>query len=92
MAKTKVVLDRAEVSKQLLKGNEIQGVVNRVADQLAIAAGEQFYVMENMHRFRFSATVIDPSEDALRREADEGNLTRALSSMGTERQFGRKRR
>lgn len=91
MAKTKIVLNRSEVSKQLLKSSEIQAVVNQIADRLAIAAGPEFYVMENMHRFRFSSTVIDPADGAMRREAEEGNLTRALASMGTERQFGRKR-
>lgn len=91
MAKPKVVLDRAAVSKQLLKSDEVKAFVNKVADEVASAAGPQFYVMENMHRFRFSATVIDPSEGALRREAREGNLTRALASMGVERRFGKRR-
>ena len=91
MAKPKIVLDKSAINKQLLKSPEIQAEVNRVADQVAIAAGPEFHVMENMHRFRFSATVIDPSEDALHREASEGNLTRALSSMGVERRFGKRR-
>lgn len=91
MAKRKLEIDRAEISKQLLKSSEIQAVVNRVADQVAVAAGDKFYVMEAMHRFRFTATVIDPSPDAMRREAEEGNLTRALSSMGVQRRFGKKR-
>ena len=91
MAKPKVVIDRSAISKQLLKSDEVKAVVNQVADEVAGLAGPQFYVMENMHRFRFSATVIDPSDDALRREASEGNLTRALSSMGVERRFGKRR-
>jgi hypothetical protein len=91
MAKPKIELNRSQISKQLLKSEEVKTVVNQVADELAIAAGPQFFVMENMHRFRFSATVIDPSEDALHREASEGNLTRALSAMGVERRFGKKR-
>ena len=91
MAKPRVKLDRSQVSKQLLKSDEIRNYVNKVADQVAINAGPEFYVMEEMHRFRFAATVIDPSEDALRREADEGNLTRALSSMGVQRRYGKKR-
>lgn len=90
MAK-KVELNRSEVSKQLLKSAEIQAEVSRVADQIAIAAGSQFFVMDNMHRFRFTSTVIDPSADAIHREAREGNLTRALSSMGVERRFGKRR-
>jgi hypothetical protein len=91
MAKYKVKLHRDEISKQLLKSDEVRNFVNKVADQVAISAGPEFYVMEEMHRLRFVATVIDPSEDALRREADEGNLTRALSSMGVQRRFGKKR-
>jgi len=91
MARPKIVLDKSAINKQLLKSDEIKAVVNQLADELAMSAGPQFYVMENMHRFRFSATVIDPSEDALRREATEGNLTRALSSMGVERRFGKRR-
>lgn len=91
MAKPKIVLDKSAINKQLLKSEETKALVNQIADEVAMAAGPQFYVMENMHRFRFSATVIDPSEDALRREASEGNLTRALSSMGVERRFGKRR-
>ncbi len=91
MAKPRIVLDKSAINKQLLKSEETKALVNQIADEVAMAAGPQFYVMENMHRFRFSATVIDPSADALRREATEGNLTRALSSMGVERRFGKRR-
>lgn len=87
MAKTKIVIDRKNISAVLLKSDEIQDVVADVAHDIASAAGSGFTVRRGKHALRAYAMVEDVSEDAIRREAEQGNLTRALGAVG--RRFGK---
>lgn len=87
MGKTKVVLDRKNVNAVLLKSDEIKDAVADVARDIAAAAGSGFSVRTGKHALRVYALVEDLSDDALRREAEQGNLSRALGAVG--RRFGK---
>lgn len=87
MAKPKIVIDRKNISAVLLKSSEMQDAVADVARDIAAAAGSGFTVRQGKHALRAYAVVEDLSEDALRREAEQGNLTRALGAVG--RRFGK---
>jgi hypothetical protein len=83
-------LDRKEVSKQILKGTEVRGLIDKEAESMARAAGHRFFVYSETHALRYSSTVIDPAPDALNVEASQGNLSRALASRGVARRFGKR--
>lgn len=89
MAKVKIVLDRKNVSAVLLKSDEIAGYVSDVARQIAASAGSGYTVENRKHAFRAVSNVVDNREDALSREAEEGNLTRALNNFGVGRRYGK---
>jgi hypothetical protein len=87
MAKTKLVIDKKNINAVLLKSPEIQDAVADVARDIAASAGSGFSVRTGKHALRVYAIVEDLSDDALQREAEQGNLSRALGAVG--RRFGK---
>lgn len=62
----------------------------KVAEQIRSRAGSGYEVTSGQHRLRAFANVGDPSDGGMRREANTGNLARALSSMGVVPRHGKR--
>lgn len=80
---------------ELLKSREIQAAIDLAAQVVANKAGRQFEVVPSMHAKRYTATVKDPSDGSMFREAETGTLQRAVGEAGLsyiERKKGRKSR
>lgn len=90
MAKAKIVLHRKNVSSEILKSDEMEQECRKVADEIRSRAGTGYEVTSGKHNLRSFANVGDPSDGGLAREANTGNLARALSSMGVVPRFGKK--
>lgn len=81
MANTRVriVLNRAGV-RQLLKGSEIQGDLKGRADRIAAAAGEGFVSDIGVGGSRARAEVVTDTFEAMRAEATDRALSRAIDA------------
>jgi hypothetical protein len=74
----KVTLDQPQVRAQLLKSAAIRDEVQRVAKEVAAKAGPEYVVQMGERPQRVVANVFDPERGAFRREAESGNLARAV--------------
>ena len=90
MAKAKIVLNRKNVSSEILKSDAMEQECRKVADEIRSRAGSGYEVTSGKHNLRAFANVGDPSDGALVREANNGHLARALSSMGVAPRYGKK--
>ena len=81
MARTKIELDRKAVSDNILKNKDVMAHVRKIAQQIASTAGPQFVVDEFQGRTRGNVRVGDPSPGSLFREAEQGNLRRAVQAV-----------
>jgi hypothetical protein len=90
MANVRVVLNRKNVSSEILKSDEMERECRKVADQIRARAGSGYEVTSGKHRLRAFANVGDPTDGAIQREASTGNLARALSSMGVIPRHGKR--
>jgi hypothetical protein len=79
VAKVEVKLDKAEVGN-LLKSPEVYKFLEDLGNQVA-ANGDGLQVQKGSRSSRAVVNVIDPSEGARFREAQTGNLARALGSV-----------
>lgn len=90
MAKAKIVLNRKNVSSEILKSDALEQECRKVAEQIRSRAGSGYEVTSGKHNLRAFANVGDPSDGAMEKEANTGNLARALSSMGVAPRYGKK--
>jgi len=86
----KIVLNRKAVSSEILKSDGIEQECRRVANENRSRAGAGYEVTSGKHNLRAYANVGDPTDGAVRREANSGNLARALSSMGVVPRYGKR--
>ena len=75
----KIVLNRKGIGA-LLKSPEVQADLNARADRIARAAGEGHTVESTVGPQRARAAVITTTFDAMRAEAENRNLTRAIDA------------
>jgi hypothetical protein len=92
MAKTKLKLNEKNVSTEILKSAAMQQECVKVANQIRSRAGSEYLVTSGRHRFRAYANVGDPTDGSMFREAQTGELARALASMGVKPRYGKKPR
>lgn len=79
MAKVRVVLNSQAV-RALLRSPEMQQDLERRARRIASAAGEGHRVEAGAGRNRARAVVITETREAMRAEATDRNLTRAVDA------------
>lgn len=77
MAKVKVTLDKDGIT-EFMRSDDILSVLMEVAETVANNAGPDYKAVEWTRPSRAVANVIDEREDAMFREAAEGNLARAV--------------
>ena len=92
MARAKIDLDEKNVMNEILKSAAMEQECRKIAEQIRSRAGSGYEVTTGKHRKRAFATVGDPSDDGFRREAETGNLARALTSMGVKPRYGKRPR
>lgn len=90
MVKPRIVLNRKNVSSEILKSDAIESECRKVANEIRSRAGSGYEVTSGKHNLRAFANVGDPSDGGVRREANTGNLARALSSMGVIPRHGKR--
>ena len=81
MARVEVKLDQKAVQRQILKNADIAKHLRGIAERIASAAGPGFVVQPEVGRTRARAVVIDPDPRSLFREAETGNLRRAVQGV-----------
>ena len=75
--KPKIKLDKKGV-RELLKSDEILQSLMKTGNKVADAAGSTYEAREWMRPSRAVCNVVDTRENAMRLEADSGNLARAV--------------
>lgn len=83
MAKTKVKIDRKAIQSELLRGDDVLNHLDKMGRGIASAAGPDFQVTRRRQKTRDAIDVRDSTERSFFREAEEGNLRRAVQSMRT---------
>jgi hypothetical protein len=78
MAKTRIRLVRENVRKELLRSEEIARVTERIARQVNSSAGGHYTVERKNHQNRITFEVRDRRPGSFFREANNGDLARAL--------------
>lgn len=86
----KIVLNRANVSSEILKSDAMEKACRDVANEIKSRAGSKYQVESGMHSKRAYANVGDPTDGAIYREAETGTLARILTQMGVSPRTGRK--
>jgi len=81
VAKTKVKLDRKAVQSELLRGDDVLKHLQAMGNRVASAAGPDFVVTRQRQKTRDVIDVRDSTERAFFREAEEGNLRRAVQGV-----------
>lgn len=79
MASVRVVLNRKNV-RELLRSEAVRRDLERRAQNIAAAAGPGHIVDSQIGRNRARAAVITATFDAMRAEARDRNLTRAIDA------------
>lgn len=75
----------------LLKSPGIVADLNRRAEQIATQAGPEFEITNKTHKERAVVNVGDKTDGSMFREAETGNLARAVNAAGMEIVTGKKR-
>jgi len=81
MARVEIKLDQKAVRTEILQNPDVAKHLRRIADQVAAAAGPGFVVEPEMGRNRARMKVVDPDPRSLFREAETGNLRRAVQGV-----------
>lgn len=81
MARTRIELNQKAVRSEILKDEKIAKHIRELAQRIASAAGPNFIVDPGMGKNRANARVTDPTPGSLFREAEQGNLRRAVQGV-----------
>lgn len=83
MARTRVKLDRKAVQSELLRGDDVLKHLEAMGNRIAGSAGPDFVVTRRRQKTRDAIDVRDSTERSFFREAEEGNLRRAVQGVRT---------
>jgi hypothetical protein len=78
MAKVRIKLNRGNVRNELLKNEDIARVTQSIANQVNSSAGGHYTVERKNHQNRITFEVRDRRPGSFFREANNGDLARAL--------------
>jgi hypothetical protein len=78
MAKVRIKIDRGNVRDELLKSEGVAKVTEEIANKVKQSAGAGYRVIRKDNKNRTAFEVRDEREGSLFREANSGNLARAL--------------
>ena len=77
MSKPRIKLSKKGI-RELMRTAEVADEVQKVAEEVARAAGPEFEARRWMRKTKAVSNVVDPRDGALQREAAQGNLARAV--------------
>ena len=75
----RVELNKANIG-DILRSDEMQAMLKSHADRIAAAAGDGMVVVCDLDRFRWKASIITTTFEAMQAESEDKALTRALDA------------